>query len=395
MTADVDFTLDEEQEALQDAVRRLLAGTYGDFGHRRQVTAAEPGFDEGLWARLAEMGVLGLPVPEAYGGSGAGPVEVGLVAGELGRVLAPEPYLATVVLAGGLVAAVAPPDQARELLEPLAGGTSLLALAHHEPGRRWHTDARAVTADRADGSWRLHGVKDPVPTGAQADRLVVSAQVADGSTALFVLAGDADGLQRTGHRTPDGGRAARVVLDGAAATPLGAVTDHEAALRAALDRTRVAAFAEVVGGMQAALDTTTAYLRTRTQFGATLSTFQALTFRAADMYVALELTRSLVLWATMRLADRAAEAAAGGTAAPATGHDDAVARAGLQVSRAGRLVFQEAVQLHGGIGMTAEHPVGHHLGRLAVLEGLWGDGDAYLRRLAADVGRYADLDPLD
>ena len=392
----MDFAYDEEQVALQDAVRALLAKTYGDFGHRRQVTAAEPGFDAGLWGRLAEMGVLGLPLPEAYGGSGAGPLEVGVVAGELGRVLAPEPYLAAVVLAGGLVADVAEPDHARELLEPLAEGTSLLALAHHEPGRRWHTDARAVTARRVDGSWQLRGVKDPVPAGAQADRLVVSAQVADGSTALFVLGGGVAGLRRAGRRTPDGGRVARVVLDGAAATPLGVVTDREPELRTALDRTRVAAFAEVVGGMQAALDTTTAYLRSRTQFGATLNTFQALTFRAADMYVALELTRSLVLWATMRLADRAAEAAepAGGTAAPAPGHDDAVARAGLQVSRAGRLVFQEAVQLHGGIGMTAEYPVGHHLGRLAVLEGLWGNGDAYVRRLAADVGSYADLDPL-
>ncbi len=383
----MDFGYDEEQAALQDAVRGLLAKSYGDFAQRRRATAAEPGFDESLWQRLAEMGVLGLPFPEEYGGTGAGPLEVGIVAGELGRVLAPEPFLTSVVLAGGLVAAVAAPEHAAELLTPLAEGEGVIALAHQEPRRRWHTDARA-TARRVDGSWRLDGVKEPVTAGVRADQLVVSAQVPDGSTALFVVAGDAAGLQRTGYRTPDGGRAARIVLEGAAATPLGEVVDRRDAVAAAYDRARVAACAEVVGGMEAALAATTTYLTSRRQFGVPLSSFQALTFRAADMYVALELTRSVVLWATMRLADRAGDSAEG------SGSDDAVARAGLQVSRAGRLVLQEAVQLHGGIGMTAEYAVGHHLSRLTVLENLLGNGDLYLQRLASRVGTYGELDPL-
>ena len=393
----MDFTYDEEQEALRDAVRGLLARSYGDVGDRRRVIAGEPGFDEGLWARLAEMGVLGLPFPEAYGGTGAGPLEVGVVAGELGRVLAPEPFLASVVLAGGLVAAVAPPEQARTLLEPLAEGTSVLAFAHQEPRRRWHTDATAVTAEAVGGSWRLDGVKEPVVAGARADRLIVSARVADGTTALFVVAGDAPGLHRTGYRTVDGGRAARVVLDGVVATPLGEVRDSRPAIAEAFDRARVAACAEVVGGMETALAATTAYLRSRTQFGVPLSTFQSLTFRAADMYVAVELTKSLVLWATMRLADRADEATerAEDVAQDRAPDDAAAARAALQVSRAGRRVFQEAVQLHGGIGMTAEYAVGHHLSRLTVLESTYGGADLHLRRLTAGVGGYADLDPLD
>ena len=393
----MDFAFDQEQLALQDAVRGLLGGTYGDFEQRRRTTAEEPGFDEGLWGRLAEMGVLGLPFPEEHGGMGAGALEVGIVAGELGRVLAPEPYLASVVLAGGLVAAVAGAAQAGELLEPLAAGTSVLAFAHQEPGRRWHADAATTTATDTAESWLLDGVKEPVPAGERADRLVVSARVPDGSTALFVVAGDAPGVHRTGYRTADGGRAAVVSLDGAAATPLGEVVDRQGAVSEALDRARVAAFAEVVGGMDVALATTTAYLRSRTQFGVPLSTFQALKFRAADMYVALELTRSLVLWATMRLAEAAGEAAevAAEEASRRTVDDDAVARAGLQVSRAGRLVFEEAVQLHGGIGMTAEYAVGHHLSRLTVLESQLGNGDLYLRRLTSRVGSYADLDPLD
>ena len=390
----MDFTYEEEQEALREAVRGLLGTAYGDVARRRRTTSEEPGFDEGLWTRLAEMGVLGLPFPEEYGGMGAGPVEVGIVAGELGRVLAPEPFLTAVVLAGGLVAAVASPDQAAELLGPLAEGDSVLTLAHQEPRRRWHTDARSTTATDAGRGWRLDGVKEPVPAGERADRLIASARVADGSTSLFVVAGDAPGLRRVGCRTPDGGRAAVVRFDGVAATPLGEVGEQRGALAQALDRARVAAFAEVVGGMETALATTTAYLRTRQQFGVPLSSFQALKFRAADMYVALELTRSLVLWATMRLTGTDAPAA-GSSAAGAATQDDAVARAGLQVSRAGRLVFQEAVQLHGGIGMSAEYAVGHHLSRLTVLESLLGNGDLYLRRLASRVGSYVDLDPLD
>ena len=309
----MDFAYDEEQEALRDAVRGLLGKAYGDFHQRRRTTADEPGFDEALWGRLAEMGVLGLPFPEEHGGMGAGPLEVGIVAGELGRVLAPEPFLTSVVLTGGLVAAVAAPGQAAELLAPLAEGSGMLALAHQEPRRRWHTDARTTTARETGGSWRLDGVKEPVAAGAHADRLVVSARVPDGATALFVVAGDAAGLHRTGYRTPDGGRAARVSLDQAPAVPLGDVVDRRHALAEALDRARLAACAEVVGGMEAALAATTAYLTSRRQFGVPLSSFQALKFRAADMYVALELTRSLVLWATMRLADRAGESAEGAT----------------------------------------------------------------------------------
>src|SRR3954469_20023139 len=136
----MDFTYDDEQQALREAVRGLVGKAYSDFENRRRAVADEPGFDEKLWTRLAEMGVLGLPFPEEYGGMGAGPLEVGIVAGGLGRVLAPEPFLTSVVLAGGLLAAVAPREQAAELLEPLASGESLLAFAHQEPRRRWHTD---------------------------------------------------------------------------------------------------------------------------------------------------------------------------------------------------------------------------------------------------------------
>ncbi|WP_148573869.1 acyl-CoA dehydrogenase family protein [Nocardioides caldifontis] len=380
----MDFTYDDEQVALRDAVRGLVRKAYGDFEERRRTTREDPGFSEKLWAQLAEMGLLGLPFSEDDGGVGAGPVEVGIVAHELGRVLAPEPYLASVVLAGGLVAATGTPEQRAELLGALSAGEVLLALAHQEPGSRWAPAASAVTAREEGGSWTLTGVKEPVAHGARADVLVVTAALPDGGTGAFVVAPDADGVTREGYPTYDGGRAARLSLSGTPATPLGEpgadVTDSIAAV---LDTARVVAGHEALGAMEVALATTTEYLKNRKQFGVPLNTFQALNFRAADMYVSLELAQSVVHWATMVLATGDGDRSA-----------DAAARAGLQVSRAGRHIGQEAIQLHGGIAMTAEYSVGSYTAHLHVLEQLLGDGQHHLAALAGTVADHEVLDPL-
>ncbi|QNN51503.1 acyl-CoA dehydrogenase family protein [Nocardioides mesophilus] len=382
----MDFTYDDEQEALRDAVRGLLGRAYGDFEQRRKTVASEPGFDESLWQRLAEMGVLGLPFAEEDGGMGAGPVEVALVSEELGRVLAPEPFLTSVVLAGGLVAAVGEPEQRAAVLPALAEGSLLPTFAHLEPGSRWSATATAVTATRDDDGdgWRLAGVKEPVPHGARADLLVVSAALPDGGTGLFLVETSAEGLTREGYATHDGGRAARVTFAGTAARPLGEPgTDRTAAIELTWDTARIAACHEALGAMSFALDTTTDYLKSRKQFGVTLNKFQALTFRAADLYVSLELARSVAAWATLVLLD-GAESQVG----------EAAARASLQVSRAGRHIGQEAIQLHGGIGMTAEYSVGHYTSHLTALEHLLGDGRLHLARLAAGVGDHDEVDPL-
>jgi alkylation response protein AidB-like acyl-CoA dehydrogenase len=379
----MDFTYDEEQQALREAVRGLVGKAYSDFENRRRSVAAEPGFDEALWGRLAEMGVLGLPFAEEDGGMGAGPVEVGIVAQELGRVLAPEPFLTSVVLAGGIVAAAGSAEQRAEVLGALAEGESVLAFAHAEPGTRWVATATGVSAAADGDAWTLTGVKEPVPHGARADRLVVSAALPDGGTGLFLVSGDADGLTREGYATHDGGRAARVALDGVSAVVLGDGGDQSAAIARALDATRIAACSQSVGAMQVALDATTSYLTSRKQFGVTLNTFQALNFRAADMYVSLELATSLTAWATMVLADRDDAAVA-----------EAAARAGLGVSRAGRHVGQEAIQLHGGIAMTAEYSVGSYTSHLTALDHLLGDGQHHLAGLSADVADHAEVDPL-
>jgi alkylation response protein AidB-like acyl-CoA dehydrogenase len=377
----VDFNYDSEQNDLREAVRGLLARAYPDSEQRRAVVSGDPGFDEKTWSRLAEMGLLGLPFPEEDGGMGAGPIEVAIVAEEIGRVLAPEPFIEAVVLAGGLVAAVGTQAQRGELLGALAEGGLVPAFAHAEPKTRWSASAEGVTAVQDGGSWRLTGVKEPVPNGARADLLVVSAVLDGGGTGLFLVTGDAEGLTRTGYRNHDGTRSAHVGFADTPAEPLGDGGDQTAAIERALAEARIAYAHEALGAMDTALRITAEYLKTRKQFGVTLNKFQALTFRAADMYVSLELARSIALWASM-------VQEAGGDVVQAAD------RARLQVSRAGRHIGKEAIQLHGGIGMTAEYSVGHYTSRLTAIDHLLGDGDWALARLAAKVDSYETVDPL-
>jgi len=347
----MDFTLDDEQRALRDATRGLLKGY--DAERRRTVTSADPGYDTAVWEQLAQMGLLGLPFSESDGGSGAGPIEVAVVAEEIGRVLAPEPYVAAVALAGGIVAAAGSADQRASLLGGLSDGSALLAFA-------------VAGAD---------GVAEPVIQGAAASQVVW--QVGDD---LFVAPAPTD---VTAYATYDGGRGARLVFDSASATPLGAPGGATSLpVRAAHARAQIAACHEALGAMDTALSLTTEYLKTRQQFGVTLNRFQALTFRAADMYTSLELTRSIVTWATMVAAD---------------GTDDevveAAARAKLQISRAGRHIGQEAIQLHGGIGMTAEYAVGHYAARLTAINHWLGGAADQVSILASGLTTDV-LDPL-
>ena len=378
----MDFALDPEQEALRDAVRGLLGKAYGSSETRRDVVGDDPGFSTKTWSQLTEMGALGLPFAEADGGMGAGPVEVSIVAEEMGRVIAPEPFVEVVVLAGGLVAAAGTDEQRADVLGRVADGQLVLAAALAEPGARWDLTGGGVKATQAGEGWTLSGVKEPVLHGARADALVVSAAT-DAGTGLFLVEGDPGGLTRAGYRTFEGGRAAHVAFDGTPATPLGDVSaDQSSLLDDVVARAQVAYCHEALGAMDTALKLTVEYLKTRKQFGVTLSTFQALTFRAADLYVSLELVRSTVMWATLVLLDEPARAR------------EAAARAKLQVSTAGRHIGEEAIQLHGGIGMTAEYSVGHYMSRLTAIDHWLGDGTQHLRTLADSLGDHTVLNPL-
>ncbi|GAA3519175.1 acyl-CoA dehydrogenase family protein [Aeromicrobium panaciterrae] len=376
----MDFTLDAEQVALRDAVRGLLGKSYDSTETRRAVTKQDPGWDEKTWSQLAEMGALGLPFAEADGGMGAGPVEVSIVAEEIGRVIAPEPYVEAVVLAGGLVAAVGSDEQRAEILGALSEGTLVPVFAHNEPGQRYSESAAGVTATRSGDGWTLTGVKEPVIGGARADLLIVSAAV-DSGVGLFLVQPDASGLTRDGYATFEGGRAARIGLADTPAIALGDGGDQSAAIATVIAEAQIAYGHESLGAMQTALELTTEYLKTRKQFGVPLATFQALTFRAADMYVELELARSTVTWATLVLLD-------GGDAL------EAASRAKLQVSKAGRHIGKEAIQLHGGIGMTAEYSVGHFTSRLTAIDHTLGDGRHHLARLAETLEDHEFIEPL-
>jgi alkylation response protein AidB-like acyl-CoA dehydrogenase len=365
----MDFTLDGEQTALRDAVRGLLKG-YDDSEHRRSVAKEDPGFDEALWGRLAEMGVLGLPFAEDDGGMGAGPAEVSIVAEEFGRVIAPEPFVEAVVLAGGLVATHGSDEQKKEVLGALSAGELVPAFA-------WSDATGGEGGVTVDGD-TLSGVKEPVFNGGRADLFVVFAE-----GRLFLV--KAEDTERVSYRTFDGGRAARVVFDRSPAVALGDGADATETTKDAIAAATVAYCHEALGAMDSALKKTTGYLTQRKQFGVTLNRFQALTFRAADMYTSLELTRSIVIWATMVLADEASSAEK---------KREAASRAKLQVSRAGRHIGQEAIQLHGGIGMTAEYSVGHLTARLTAIDHLLGDGRQQVRNLSRRLTSYGVVEPL-
>ncbi|MGO3326221.1 acyl-CoA dehydrogenase family protein [Gordonia sp. (in: high G+C Gram-positive bacteria)] len=369
----MEFDLSEEQVMLRDTVRDVLTSTY-DVEKLREVTDTDLGWSREVWRSLAEIGILGLVFDEADGGMGAGPEELSVVMEELGASLAPEPLLGSVIVPGLLVARTADDATRAEIIAGLSSGERMLAFAHTEPGDRWPHTAVATTA--ADGA--LTGTKTLVDHGDCADTFVVSAREPDDTIALYLIAADADGLTRTAYRTHDRRRGAQLELSGTPGIRLDGGAAGAGAAQAIADvevATQSALCAEAVGAMTRALDMTTDYLKSRKQFGVPLATFQALSHRAADMFVSAELARSMSTYFTASLAD--------GDYDPIT-----ASRARLQVDRSGRHVGQEAVQMHGGIGMTAEYPVGHYVSRLTAISHTLGDAAAHLTRLSGSVADW-------
>lgn len=369
----MDFDLTDEQVMLRDTVRDLLNRHYTPES-RLAVTETELGWSREVWGQLAELGVLGLSFAEKDGGMDAGPVETMLVLEEFGRRLAPEPLLDAVLVPGGLISSAGSADQRQRILPEVAAGSKLLAFAHGEPGTRWpdHVVATAATAD--GDAYTLTGVKNPVPHGDCADELVVSATLPGGGLGLFLVAADASGVTRTPYKTVDNLRGAQVEFTAAPAELLGS-GDATATVESVLVAAQAGLCAESVGAMAESLRLTTDYLKTRKQFGVTLSKFQTLTQRAADMYVSLELARSMSYYLTAALVDTA---------------DPVIAsRARLQVGRSARHIGQEAIQMHGGIGVTSEYPVSHYVARLTAIDRTLGGRLEHLRILSDRVGEYA------
>ncbi|MGE2836282.1 acyl-CoA dehydrogenase family protein [Mycobacterium sp. SMC-4] len=363
----MDFQLSEEQVLLRDTTRDVLARTY-TIERRLEVIESETGWSREVWNQLAEIGLLGLGFDEDAGGQ----IEVMVAMTEIGRRLAPEPVVHAALAPGSLIAEVGT-DEQKAVLDEVASGQHLLAFAHFEPGARGVSAVVTTTAAQQGDSWTITGTKNPVLAGDSADTLVVSAALPDGGTGLFLV--DAAATRRQPYRTFDGQRGAQIDFEGTPAQPLGAATDASEAINRVLVRISSALCAEALGAMEEALRLTTEYLTQRKQFGVTLSKFQTLTQRAADMYVSLELARSMSLYAAMSIAD---------------GNLDPViaARSKLQIGRSGRHISQESIQLHGGIGVTAEYPVSHYAARLTAIEHTLGSSQDQLHTLISALGEY-------
>ena len=361
----MDFEFTEEQQQLRDAVHRWVDKGY-DFEKRRAIVRGG-GFDRGVYNQLAELGLTGLYIPEGDGGMGMGPVEGMVVMEELGRGIVMEP-VSHALISGATLSAHAPNDVKSRWLPKIASGEALVVLAHVERKARWNLDVCDTQAAQSGGAWTVTGAKSVVPAGDQADAFLVPA-VVNGRIAMFVVERGASGVAARGYVTQDGSRAAEVKFQ---SSPASLVTqDGLAALEYAVDVGIAATCAEGVGAIDRTMQLTTEYLNTRKQFGVTLSTFQALRHRVADMKMQQELARSMSYYASLKLN------------APTEERRRAMARAKYQLGVAMRFIGQQSVQMHGGIGVTDEYAGSHYFKKLTQLELTFGDTLHHLGEVSA------------
>jgi len=374
----MDFDLSEEQRMLKDSVDRLLQDQYG-FEARGKFGAGENGFSDNMWKQYAELGLLALPFAEEHGGIGGGATETMIVMEAFGKALILEPFFASVILAGGVLRHAGSEVQKAELIPAIAEGQSRMAFACAEPQGRYDLFDVETTARRNGDGWVIDGKKGLIIHGDSADKIIVSARTGGGSRdedgiSLFVVDADAAGVSRQGYPTQDGLRAAEITLqsvkvgadaliggEGAAWPVISRVTDEAIA----------ALCAEAVGCFEKMHELTLDYLKTRSQFGTTIGSFQALQHRAADIFVELEQSRSMTMYASMlATGDDAVERAR------------AVSAAKVQIGESAKLIGRESIQLHGGVGMTMEYAIGHYFKRTTMIDMLFGDADHHLKRLA-------------
>lgn len=376
----MDFDLTEEQRLLRDSIDRLIADQY-TFEKRKAYLAEPDGWSRALWAQYAELGILGLPFAERHGGFGGGGIETMLVMQALGRGLALEPYLATVVLAGTALRLAGSEAQLASLVPEIAEGKLLVAFAHGERQARYDLSDVLTTAKPKGAGWVIDGAKSVVSHGVGADKLVVSARTSgnrddtSGMT-LFLVDGTANGIARRSYTLRDGTRAAEIALAGVEVggdAVLGRVGEAFPVVARVVEAGIAATAAEAVGAMEAMQAMTLEYLKTRVQFGRKIGDNQALQHRASEMFMSLEQGRSLAMLAAMTVDE-----------ADAAERARTVSTVKVGVGQAARFVSQNAVQLHGGIGMTEEYAVGHYFRRCMVIEHSFGDAGHHLSKLARD-----------
>ena len=377
----MDFDLSEEQRLLKDSIDGLLTDAY-DFDSRKKYMAEKGGWSKAIWSKLAEQGLLGLPFSEEDGGFGGGGVETMIVMEALGKALVVEPYLATVVVGGGFLRHGGSDRQKAAHVPGIIDGSKTLAFAQLEKNSRYDLFDVATTAKKKGDGWVIDGEKFVVLNGENADTLIVTARTKGDrrdktGIGVFLVPGNAKGVTRKSYPTQDGLHAADISFTGVEVGADAAIGDPEDALaliERVVDEARTAICSEAVGVMDESLKSTVEYLKTRKQFGVPIGSFQSLQHRAADMFVALEQARSMSMFATMASDFEDAKERA-----------TAVAAAKVQIGKSGKFIGQQAVQLHGGIGMTMEAKIGHYFKRLTMIENTFGDTDYHLRRVT-DAG---------
>jgi alkylation response protein AidB-like acyl-CoA dehydrogenase len=372
---DIQFT--EEQELLRSSVQRLLRDQY-DFDARRKIVASEEGFSRKQWKAFAELGLFAAPFSEDVGGLGGGPLSTMIIMQEFGRHLVVEPFVETVVLAGGLLEHTGSEEQKQGFIPDIIAGTKTWALAWTEKGSRFELANVATTARREGEDYVLSGEKTAVIAAPWADYLIVSARTSGhrhdrSGVSLFVVDRRATNLDLQSFKTIDGRRAAEIGLRDVRGQLLGKEGEGVAALEACRDRAIGTLCAEAVGAMGELNSATLEYAKTRKQFGTTIGSFQVLQHRMVDMFIAHQEALSLMQHLTLGLS-----AGDAGVSRLASG-------AKSKIGYAGRYIADQAVQLHGGMGMTDELNVGHYFKRISSINIQFGDPAYHLLR-------YAQLD---
>ncbi len=377
----MDFNYSDEQQQLADSLRKYLANEY-DFEARKAAINSASGISDEAWSAFADMGLMAIPFAEADGGFGGGAVDLMAAMEACGEALVVEPLLDAIGLGGRLVARAGSAAQRAALLPGVIDGSHRIGLAYLERGRRYETTPATTVATKAGGGWQLDGEKVVVVGAPLASHLVVSARTAgdagEAGASLFLVERGTAGLAINAYRTVDGQRAGDVQLNAVAVGAdalLGAAGGGQAALDEALDFATALLCADAVGAMKFANDTTLEYLKTRKQFGMPIGAFQALQHRMVDMFIECEQARSMAILAACRI----------DAASDPKERMRSVSAAKVRIADAARKISQEAIQLHGGMGMTEEMKVSHAFRRLTTIAQRFGDADHHLERYAALV----------
>lgn len=379
----MDLNLSDEQRLLRESAERFVAESY-DADHRRK-TANDPlGFSPDVWKQFAELGWLALPIPEEFDGLGGGPVEIGILMEAFGRGLVSEPYVATIVLGAALIEKCGSTVQKQTTLPKIADGSLKLAFAHSERAARFDLAKVATAANKTAEGWRLSGSKIAVLDGHAADEIIISAHLHDHQgpsrrIGLFLVPATAPGLSLSDYPRLGGGHACNIELSDVQLPKdalLGDGGDALPAIQWAVDRAMAALGAEVVGIMQTLLDTTLDYTKIRKQFGRPLSANQVIRHRLADMAIQVDEARSMALRAALKADSPPVERARAASAAKA------------KIGKCARFVGEQAIQLHGGMGVTEELEVGAYFKRLVAFDTLFG-GSAHHYSRHAQLGRTA------